>query len=214
MTTRGSTSAGATSGSPDWGREAHKTLGNWYTTILNAYGNPIKHFGAFDLALKGDQSGPIQHPRLSDARSRHEPPAPRGDHRRRVAYRSRFRFGMVLEVIVDTHVHLWHLDRPEGIYWIEKDNQALYRSFLPADHAPVAKANGVSGVVMCRRDTSTCPTTSGTSTSPPRTRPSIAAWSATCPRSSAPMNSRRSSTASARTGATSAIGCRGARATP
>ena len=45
---------------PYWGREGHKTLGNWYTTLLNAYGNPTSHFGAFDLALKGDQSGPIK----------------------------------------------------------------------------------------------------------------------------------------------------------
>ena len=45
---------------PYWGTEGHKTLGNWYTTILNAYGNPIKHFGDFDPALKGDQSGPIK----------------------------------------------------------------------------------------------------------------------------------------------------------
>ncbi len=45
---------------PYWGKEGHKTLGNWYTTILNAHGNPIKHFGDFDPALKGDQSGPIK----------------------------------------------------------------------------------------------------------------------------------------------------------
>jgi hypothetical protein len=45
---------------PYWGRENHKTLGNWYTTLLNAHGNPIRHYGAFDLTLKGDQSGPIK----------------------------------------------------------------------------------------------------------------------------------------------------------
>jgi hypothetical protein len=45
---------------PYWGTEGHKTLGNFYTTILNAYGNPIRHFGDFDPALKGDQSGPIK----------------------------------------------------------------------------------------------------------------------------------------------------------
>ena len=45
---------------PYHGREGHKTLGNWYTTILNAYGNPIKHYGDFDLSLRLDQSGPIQ----------------------------------------------------------------------------------------------------------------------------------------------------------
>ncbi len=48
---------------PYWGREGHKTLGNWYTTILNAYGNPIKHFGDLDLGLNkfvADQTGPIE----------------------------------------------------------------------------------------------------------------------------------------------------------
>ncbi len=45
---------------PYWGKEGHKTLGNFYTTILNSYGNPIKHFGDLDPALRGDQTGPIQ----------------------------------------------------------------------------------------------------------------------------------------------------------
>lgn len=48
---------------PYWGHEGHKTLGNWYTTILNAYGNPIKHFGDLDLGLNKfqlDQTGPIR----------------------------------------------------------------------------------------------------------------------------------------------------------
>lgn len=48
---------------PKHGVEGHKTLGNWYTTILNAYGNPIPHYGAFDTSLDKlgiDQSGPIR----------------------------------------------------------------------------------------------------------------------------------------------------------
>lgn len=45
---------------PYWGTEGHKTLGNFYTTILNAHGNPIKHFGDPDPALKFDQLGPIR----------------------------------------------------------------------------------------------------------------------------------------------------------
>lgn len=43
--------------------EGHKTLSNWYTTLLNAYGNPIKHYGDLDLEMsrkKLDQSGPIE----------------------------------------------------------------------------------------------------------------------------------------------------------
>jgi len=43
--------------------EGHKTLSNWYTTLLNAYGNPIEHYGDLDLEMsrkKLDQSGPIK----------------------------------------------------------------------------------------------------------------------------------------------------------
>ena len=43
-----------------WGTENHKTLGNFYTTILNAYGNPIKHYGDLDPGLKGIQTGAIK----------------------------------------------------------------------------------------------------------------------------------------------------------
>ena len=45
---------------PYWGKPGHKTLGNFYTTLLNAYGNPIKHFGDPDTSLKLDQTGPIK----------------------------------------------------------------------------------------------------------------------------------------------------------
>ena len=45
---------------PAYGEQGHKTLGNWYTTILNAYGNPINHYGSPDVALNIDQTGPIE----------------------------------------------------------------------------------------------------------------------------------------------------------
>ncbi|MEY4179651.1 MAG: hypothetical protein RLY70_3225 [Planctomycetota bacterium] len=48
---------------PHWGEPGHKTLGNWYTTLLNAYGNPLPHYGDLDLGLARvlpDQKGPIQ----------------------------------------------------------------------------------------------------------------------------------------------------------
>jgi hypothetical protein len=45
---------------PNYNDEGHKTLGNWFTTILNAYGNPIKHYGDFDVALKVKQEGAIK----------------------------------------------------------------------------------------------------------------------------------------------------------
>ena len=48
---------------PKYGDEGHKTLGNWYTTILNAYGNSVPHYGEFDSGLTRygiDQSGSIK----------------------------------------------------------------------------------------------------------------------------------------------------------
>ena len=45
---------------PGYGKEGHKTLGNWYTTILNAYGNSVDHYGALDVGLAIDQKGPIE----------------------------------------------------------------------------------------------------------------------------------------------------------
>jgi len=48
---------------PKHGDEGHMTLGNWYTTLLNAYGNPISHYGDLDLELdkmKREQTGPIK----------------------------------------------------------------------------------------------------------------------------------------------------------
>jgi hypothetical protein len=48
---------------PNYGDAGHKTLGNWYTTLLNAYGNPVKHYGDLDSGLTRfgiDQSGSIK----------------------------------------------------------------------------------------------------------------------------------------------------------
>jgi hypothetical protein len=42
--------------------EGHQTLGNWYTTLLNANGNPIDHYGDLDLVMarkKMEQRGAI-----------------------------------------------------------------------------------------------------------------------------------------------------------
>ncbi len=48
---------------PNYGEQGHKTLGNWYTTLLNAYGNPVKHYGDPDPGLGRfgiDQTGAIK----------------------------------------------------------------------------------------------------------------------------------------------------------
>lgn len=42
--------------------EGHKSLSNWYTTLLNAYGNPVTHYGDLDLEMsrkKLHQTGAI-----------------------------------------------------------------------------------------------------------------------------------------------------------
>lgn len=31
--------------------KGHQTLGNWYTTLLNAYGNPVEHYGDLDMEM-------------------------------------------------------------------------------------------------------------------------------------------------------------------
>ncbi len=50
--------------------------------------------------------------------------------------------------VIDCHVHLFDIERKEGVTWIAEDDKVLRRSFLPADHEPIAKANGVTGVVL------------------------------------------------------------------
>lgn len=44
---------------PNYNDKGHKTLGNFYTSLLNAHGNPIKHYGDLDVGLKIEQTGPI-----------------------------------------------------------------------------------------------------------------------------------------------------------
>ncbi len=47
---------------PFHGTKGHKTLSNWYTTLLNAYGNSIEHYGDMDLTMQRnrlDQTGSI-----------------------------------------------------------------------------------------------------------------------------------------------------------
>jgi hypothetical protein len=47
---------------PHHGTVGHQTLGNWYTTLLNAHGNPLKHYGDLDTTMsrrKLSQEGAI-----------------------------------------------------------------------------------------------------------------------------------------------------------
>jgi hypothetical protein len=46
---------------PGYNQPGHKTLGNWYTTLLNAHGHSTDHYGDLDPGLKNiNQLGPIQ----------------------------------------------------------------------------------------------------------------------------------------------------------
>lgn len=48
---------------PNYGEQGHKTIGNFYTTLLNVYGNPIEHYGDMDTGLDKfgiNQKGPIR----------------------------------------------------------------------------------------------------------------------------------------------------------
>ena len=45
---------------PHYKEKGHQTIGNWYTTLLNAHGNHIKHYGSLDSGLKLPQEGNIK----------------------------------------------------------------------------------------------------------------------------------------------------------
>jgi predicted TIM-barrel fold metal-dependent hydrolase len=51
--------------------------------------------------------------------------------------------------IVDTHIHLFQVDRAGGVPWPPKENAVLYKNSLPADYEAVARPLGVvaSGIV-------------------------------------------------------------------
>jgi L-fuconolactonase len=51
--------------------------------------------------------------------------------------------------IVDTHIHIFQVDRPGGVPWPAKDDPHLYKSSLPADYQALAAPLGVvaSGIV-------------------------------------------------------------------
>jgi L-fuconolactonase len=51
--------------------------------------------------------------------------------------------------IVDTHIHLFQVDRDGGVPWPPRENTALYKNSLPADYEAMARPLGVvaSGIV-------------------------------------------------------------------
>lgn len=50
--------------------------------------------------------------------------------------------------LIDTHIHLYDTTRKVEITWPPKDDAVLYKPHLPAEYSKVAKAAGVTGVIV------------------------------------------------------------------
>ena len=50
--------------------------------------------------------------------------------------------------LIDTHIHLYDTTRNIEMRWPPKDDKVLYKPHLPAEYSRVAKASGVTGVVI------------------------------------------------------------------
>lgn len=53
-----------------------------------------------------------------------------------------------VEHVIDTHIHLYDTTRDVEISWPPKDDNVLYKPHLPAEYSKLAKASGVTGVVI------------------------------------------------------------------
>lgn len=49
--------------------------------------------------------------------------------------------------IIDTHIHLFDIHRPEGVPWPPKDNKALYHTALPTEFRALTKGLDVVGAI-------------------------------------------------------------------
>ena len=50
--------------------------------------------------------------------------------------------------LIDTHIHFYDTTRDIEISWPPKDDRVLYKPHLPAEYSRLAKASGVTGVVI------------------------------------------------------------------
>jgi L-fuconolactonase len=50
--------------------------------------------------------------------------------------------------VVDTHMHLFDMNRKEGIPWPPKDDKVLYHVTLPEHFIPIAQKNGITKVIV------------------------------------------------------------------
>ncbi len=49
--------------------------------------------------------------------------------------------------IIDTHIHLFNPDRPEGVPWPEKSNKVLYKAAMPDRYRRIAAPLGIVGAI-------------------------------------------------------------------
>ncbi len=49
--------------------------------------------------------------------------------------------------VIDTHIHLFDVNRPQGVPWPEKSNSVLYRSALPDRYRKLAEPFGIRGAI-------------------------------------------------------------------
>jgi predicted TIM-barrel fold metal-dependent hydrolase len=49
--------------------------------------------------------------------------------------------------IIDTHIHLFDISRPQGVPWPSKDNAVLYHTALPARYRKLAPPLGIVGAI-------------------------------------------------------------------
>ena len=56
--------------------------------------------------------------------------------------------GPQVKHLIDTHIHLYDTTRPDGVPWPPPDDEVLYKPHLPAEYSKLAKAAGVTGVVI------------------------------------------------------------------
>ncbi|TLV02097.1 amidohydrolase family protein [Dyadobacter luticola] len=50
--------------------------------------------------------------------------------------------------IIDTHIHLFDPNRPQGIPWPEKKDKILYKPAVPERYGKIAKPLGISGAIV------------------------------------------------------------------
>ena len=56
-------------------------------------------------------------------------------------------------MIIDTHVHFYDTERPQGVPWPEPTNEVLYQPSMPSRFKALAEPSGITGVVVVEAST-------------------------------------------------------------